>query len=373
MKIVIAPDSFKGALRSRIVGEAFATGWRSRRPKDEIQIVPLADGGEGTCEAVVEAANGTFADVEAHDPLMRKISVRYGLFGKDRAVMEMAAASGIELLDRRELDPLRATTYGSGEVLRAILASGVRHVLLGIGGSATVDGGVGMLQALGARFFDKAGKELPPGAGGGALGKIVRADLFGLDPRLSECRIDVACDVTNPLTGARGAAAVFGPQKGATPEMVKQLDDGLTHWATLFGDAGRQPGDGAAGGLGFMLRCVLHGKAASGAKLVIAATGLAEYLKGADWLITGEGCSDDQSAHGKLCFTAARTAAEAGVPAILCSGALRGDCPELEKIFAGCFSIASGPASLEEAIGSTAKNLRRTGASLAGVLGRNRS
>ena len=369
MKIIIAPDSFKGALRSPEVCEALKRGWLSRRSQDEVLLFPLADGGEGTCEALVNSTGGRFFHLSASDPLMRKIPCSCGMSGDGKtAVMELASASGIELLSREELDPLRATTYGSGEVMKFLLDQGARKFLLGIGGSATVDGGSGMLQALGAEFFDSEGKVLPPGTGGGDLKRIDRISLENLDPRLKECSIKVACDVTNPLLGVRGAAAVFGPQKGATAPMVQILEENLHHWATLCGGDEKLPGSGAAGGVGFMLRSVLKAEIISGAELVISASGLDTALENASLLITGEGCSDAQTACGKLPAVAAAHAAKYGVPAILCSGAVSGGADALEKIFDGVFSISNGAISLREAMDRTAENLCRTGANLAGVI-----
>ena len=205
MKIIIAPDSFKGALRSPEVCEALKSGWLSRRDQDEVLTFPLADGGEGTCEALVKSTGGSLLQLRASDPLMRQITCCCGIVGDGRsAVMELAAASGIELLKREELDPLKSTTYGSGEVMKCLLDQGRREFVLGIGGSATVDGGAGMLQALGAEFFDCSGNILPPGIGGGALKSVARISLEKLDPRLKECSIQVACDVTNPLLGPGG-------------------------------------------------------------------------------------------------------------------------------------------------------------------------
>ena len=368
MKIVIAPDSCKGALSSPDVCAALKAGWLERRPQDEVLLFPLADGGEGTCEALVKAGKGKLYETQAHDPLMRPITCRCGIVGAGpTGVMELAAASGIELLSRQELSPLETTTYGSGEVMKFLLEKGCRKFLLGIGGSATVDGGVGMLQALGAQFFDAQGALLPPGLGGGSLKRIAKADFCSLDPRLKECCIEVACDVTNPLSGPHGAAAVFGPQKGATPEEVEILEENLKHWAELCGGDGELPGSGAAGGVGFMLRTVLKSTISSGAELVIKCAALDEALENADLLITGEGCSDEQTLCGKLPAVAAAHGAKFNVPTVLCSGAVKGDTRELEKVFAGVFSISHGAVTLDEAIARTAENLRRTAANLAAL------
>ena len=271
----------------------------------------------------------------------------------------------LELLQKGELDPLKATTYGSGEVMKFLLERGCRKFLLGIGGSATVDGGAGMLQSLGARFFDSNGAELAPGIGGGDLNRIAKADLSALDSRIFSSCIQVACDVTNPLLGPDGAAAVFAPQKGATPEMVKILESNLKHWSDLCGGSPESPGNGAAGGVGFMLRQVLKAEITSGAEVVIRNSGAAEALRNADLLITGEGCSDEQTVCGKLPAVIAETAAGYGVPAVLCSGAVKGNYAALEKVFCGVFSISNGAISLDEAIKNTFQNLRLTGANLA--------
>ena len=368
MKIVIAPDSFKGALSSPEVCEALKKGWLEIRPRDEVLLFPLADGGEGTCEALVRSTGGSFLDVETVDPLMRPVSAKCGIAGDGRrGVMELAAASGIERVSRDELDPLRASTYGSGIVLKTLLEKGCREILLGIGGSATVDGGAGMLQALGAVFFDADGKRIPEGIGGGTLKCIAKADWGALDPRLQMCSIKVACDVTNPLLGSSGAAAVFGHQKGATPEMVKILEENLAHWEKICGASGELPGSGAAGGVGFMLRSVLKAEITSGAELVIALSGLDEALEGASLLITGEGCSDGQTLCGKLPAVAAAHAAKRNVPALLCSGAVSGARREFEKVFCAVFSISNGAITLDEAIKKSAENLRHTAASVAGI------
>ena len=372
MKIVMAPDSFKGALRSPEVASALAAGWRAVRKTDEVVEIPLADGGEGTAEALCRSTGGRRVEVSAHDALMRPVAAEYVVLGGGTAaVMEMASASGIELLSRDELDPLTATTYGAGEVLLAALRSGADEVVIGIGGSATVDGGAGFLQALGAEFYDASGRLLPRGIGGGSLERIARIDLSALDA-LPDRKLTVACDVTNPLLGENGAAAVFGPQKGATPETVPVLERNLCHWSELLKSAGvttdcMSAGDGAAGGLGFALRAVMKAEMRSGAELVIRLSGLPKALENADLVITGEGCSDRQTVCGKLCSVVAKHSSAAGVPAVLCSGALHGGTAELERVFAAVFSIAAGPGTLDAAIAATGENLRRAGANIAGL------
>lgn len=262
---------------------------------------------------------------------------------------------------------------GVGEILRRILDDGIREIILGIGGSATVDGGAGMLQALGFRFLDGNGHVLADGPGGGDLHKIAVVDPSGVDPRLAACTLRVACDVTNPLLGPTGAAAVFAPQKGADGPMTAALEDNLRHWSGLLEKQGlcgdcMQPGDGAAGGLGFALRALLKARITSGAGLMIELTGLEKHLSGAALLVTGEGCSDSQTADGKLCAVVAHAAARAGVPAVLVSGALRGDIGTLERFFAAVFSIARGPGPLEEAMACTAANLEAAAANIGAVV-----
>ena len=373
MKIIIAPDSFKGSLRSPEVCAAIEAGIKSVLPDARIISIPMADGGEGTVEAAVISTGGNFEEVIVAGPLGTRVKACYGVpGGKSCAIMEMASASGIELLTAEQLNPLKTSTYGTGEIIRAILRKGIQEIIIGIGGSATVDGGAGMAQALGFRFFDVDGRELPQNIGGGALDKINRVDCSMVEPLLKTCRIKVACDVTNPLLGANGAARIFGPQKGATQEMAELLERNLASYADALKQAGLcsgcdNPGDGAAGGLGFALRVLTKAQMVSGAELMIGITGLERHLKGADLLITGEGCSDSQTANGKLCAVVAETAKKAGVPAVLLSGAVLGGAETFGGLFAGAFSIASGPCTLQEAISATRQNLFSASANIAGL------
>ncbi|MBR2344950.1 MAG: glycerate kinase [Lentisphaeria bacterium] len=368
MKIIVAPDSFKGALRSGEAAAAFAAGWRSVRPGDTVIEIPLSDGGEGMADALCVAVGGKYLPVNVHDALRRPVAAQVVIAG-DTAIVETAGANGIELLAKAELDPLSATSFGVGEMLDTLYNAGFRKYLIGIGGSATVDGGAGMIQALGGRLLDKAGNAFPPGAGGGILRDVAAADVTAL-AKWRECSVKVACDVTNVLCGVSGAAHVFGPQKGANAEMVLTLDANLRHWADILGDAADSPGDGAAGGLGFALRYVLGAEMVSGAELVMEYSGFKRELTGASLVITGEGCSDEQTVCGKLCACVAQAAHAVGVPVMLFSGALRGDTRSLEAVFDGCYSIASGPGSLENAMASTAENLRRAGANVARIAGK---
>ncbi len=372
MKIVIAPDSFKGSLRSPEVCRALAAGFRKIFPDSELVLIPMADGGEGTVDAAVQATGGRKEFLDIPGPLMETVRAEYGLTPTGQAVFEMASASGLELIGDPRRNPLKTTTFGTGCILRAILERGVDEIILGIGGSATVDGGAGMIQALGGRLLDRGGNILPDGIGGGDLLRIGGIDLSQMDSRLERCSIKVACDVTNPLLGPSGAAAVFGPQKGADPEMVAVLENNLRHWFELLKNNGlcaecSAPGDGAAGGLGFALRTLLKADITSGAGLMIELTGLENHLQGADLLVTGEGCSDSQTADGKLCAVVAHSAEKLGVPAILLSGALRGDIAPLERVFAAVFSIARGPGLLEEAMKNTAVNLESAAANIGAV------
>ena len=364
MKIIVAPDSFKNALRAPAVADAVIQAWHSIRPDDTMIALPMSDGGEGLCDALTIAAGGRYLEISTFDALMRPRTGRVGIAG-DTAVLESAEANGIEWLARNELNPLKTTTYGVGVMLKELIFTHhCRKIIVGIGGSATVDGGAGMLQALGCRFYDSAGSELAPGIGGGDLKKIIRMERAALSGLLDGVEIVAACDVNNILCGENGSAAVFGPQKGATPEMVKILDDNLKYFAALHNDSGMCAGDGAAGGLGFALRTI-GGRIESGAKLVMKDSGFFEKLSGADLVITGEGCSDDQTACGKLCAEIAIAAKSHGVPTVLVSGALKGDCADLEKLFAGCFSISRGVCTLDEALASTRENLEKAARALA--------
>jgi len=380
MKIILAFDSFKNCLPSpeihRILGEAIGR----RQPAWEIVSLPLGDGGEGTAEALCAALGGVMERYRVSDPLGRPVMAHWGRLPDHGAVLEMASASGIELLRREELNPEKTSTYGTGELLRHLIVDEkIRRFTIGIGGSATVDGGIGMLQALGVEFIDRQERKLPGGATGGMLGEIAAVDLSHVCPELRQCRFRVACDVTNPLTGPLGAAAVFGPQKGATPEQVRRLDAGLqnfcftAHQAGVVDQAAELPGDGAAGGLGFALRNFLRAEIVSGAELALELLRFDDALTGADWVVTGEGCSDFQTAHGKLCSQVAKHAHQRNIPVILLSGALGERSSELEDAFDAVLTLAAGPGTLEEALARTPDNLRRMGRALAAMLDRKNS
>jgi len=379
MKIVVAVDSYKGCMRSDEAGEIIAGGLREGLGEAEIVAIPIADGGEGTTDAVIRANGGELRSVRVTDPLGGPVIAVYGVLpGGRTAVMEMASASGIELVSTGNLDPMKATTYGTGELMRAAIEDGVRDIIIGIGGSASVDGGIGMAQALGYRILTADGIEC--GRGGGALATVEDIDASVVLPALIETRVRVACDVTNPLLGERGAARVFGPQKGAAPEMVDALERGLGHLAEVWKNHGmldtiENKGDGAAGGLGAALRAFCAAEIASGADLVAEITGFDTEISNADLLVTGEGRTDEQTADGKLCAVLASKARAAGVKTILISGAVTGDLGEVNDLFDAIFAADENAGSLEEALeharGNLAATARRVGKMLAlGVVGR---
>ena len=326
VKVVLAPDSFKESLSSVAAAAAMAEGVRRALAEVEIDCVPMADGGEGTVEALVSATGGSYRKVQVHDPLGREIEASFGLLGDgDCAVIEMAAASGLALVEPQLRNPLLTSTRGTGELILAGLEAGVSRIILGIGGSATVDGGTGMARALGVRFLDSAGNELHEG--GASLTELETIDTTGLDGRVKDVRIEVACDVTNPLTGRLGAARIFGPQKGATPQMVQRLENGLCRLGKKIAEQLGQhvaelPGAGAAGGLGAGLVGFLGGRLRSGVELVIDAVGLKDRLAGARLCLTGEGKLDGQSAHGKTVAGVGRLARSMNVPAVVLAGTI---------------------------------------------------
>lgn len=326
MKVVIAPNAFKECLSPLQVAKAIEVGVKRALPFVQTVLVPLADGGDGTVEALVEATHGTIVQAVVSDPLGRPVRARYGILGDGKtAIIEMAEASGLKLLDLEERNPLRASTRGTGELILDAMDKGVRSIVIGIGGSGTVDGGMGMARALGYEFFDERGE--PLAEGGGSLQTLSRIDVSGVLPNLSELKVIVACDVTNPLTGVQGAARVFGPQKGATPEMVERLELGLSRFGTIaegqFGkDICSLPGAGAAGGLGGGLAAFTRATLESGGRLVARFAGLEKSLEGGDLVITGEGKLDQQTSMGKLPAIVAKSAAEKGIAVIALAGVL---------------------------------------------------
>ena len=351
MKVVLAPNAFKECLSAPAVAAAMARGARRAGGVDIVEV-PVGDGGDGTLEALVAATGGEVFAAEVADPLGRMHSARYGMLGDgETAVIEMAEASGLRLLRESERDPRKTSTFGTGQLLLAAMECGARKVIAGIGGSATNDGGAGMAEALGFRLLDARGKPLPPG--GAALNDLATIDASGADTRLKGLEVKVACDVKNPLYGEDGAAAVYGPQKGATPEMVEELDRGLRRFAEVVErDLGVSiadvPGSGAAGGLGGGMCAFLAAELVAGIDLVLAHAGLEEALHGADLVITGEGAIDDQTAMGKAPAGVAAMAKRQGVPVVALAGILRDGYRDLhEHGIDALFAISRGPADLE--------------------------
>src|SRR3989442_7607947 len=324
-RVIVAPQSFKGSADAVAVASAIARGVRRVLPDALVEEMPLADGGEGTVRALVRATKGSLRVARVHDPLGREIDAEWGVLGDGvTAVVEMAAASGLPLLDVSERDPRIASTRGTGELMLAAAASGGHRIVMGIGGSATNDGGAGMARAFGYRFLDREGNDLREG--GVALARLGRID-GQTDPRLVRPSIEVACDVRNPLLGPEGASAVYGPQKGATPEIVRELDAALARYADVVeAFVGRPirdvPGAGAAGGLGAGLLAFLDARLVSGAELVLRAVGFAERIAGVDLVVTGEGRVDQQSGYGKLTGAVTAAARRAGVPVVAVAGSL---------------------------------------------------
>ncbi len=373
MKIVIAPDSYKESLSALEVAQAVEAGFRQVFPDAEYVLVPVADGGEGTVDAMVAATGGRKEIVTVTGPLGEPVEAFYGLTGDgETAVIEMAAASGLMLVPAAARNPLRTSSRGTGELIRAALDAGARRFILGIGGSATNDGGAGMVQALGARLLDADGRDVE-GSGGG-LARLERIDVSALDPRLKECRIEGACDVDNPLTGARGASAVFGPQKGATPEMVQALDANLARLARIVGrDLGvavdTVPGAGAAGGMGAAMLAFFGATLKPGIEIVTAAVDLDDHVRDADLVITGEGRIDFQTVHGKTPIGVARVAKRHGKPVIGIAGSLGA---EVGVVHAhgidAVFSVLGKPCTLDEALRDAAANVELTARNVAAVL-----
>ncbi len=373
MKVVIAPDSYKGCLSALEVAKAMERGVLSVFPSAEVRKIPIADGGEGTVAALVMATNGQLRQTEVTDPLGNKIIAHWGVLGDGRtAVIEMAAASGLPLVPKEKRDPRVTTTYGTGELIKAALADGLAKIIIGIGGSATNDGGTGMARALGVRFLDAAGQEVA--AGGGSLAEICQIDTTGLDPRLKNTEIVVACDVDNPLCGTRGASAVFGPQKGATPEMVQQLDAGLAKYASCARqatgrDVAEKAGAGAAGGLGAGLMFFTPAQLKPGVEIVLDAVGFSDIVRDADFVITGEGRTDFQTAFGKAPVGVAKVAKTHGAPVFCISGGLgEGADDVLAQGIDAVMSICDRPLSLEECMAAGAQLIEPAAARLSRIV-----
>lgn len=355
MRVIVCPDSFKDCLSAAAVAAALAQGVRRACPDAEIVELPVADGGEGTVDALVAATGGSARRTTVTGPLGEPVEAAWGVLGDGRtAVLEMAAASGLELVPVGQRDPRVTTTHGTGELVRAALDEGVRKLIIGIGGSATNDGGTGLAAALGARLLDAAGHPLAPG--GAALAELDRIDPEGLDPRLTAVEIRVACDVDNPLCGPRGASHVYGPQKGASPQVVEQLDAALAHYAeVLERDLGQAvaelPGAGAAGGLGAGLVAFCGASLEPGIEIVLEAVGFDQQLPGTDLLLTGEGRLDPSTLSGKTIHGILRHAVPTGVPVVAIGGAVSGDpAAFLAAGLTAALALPNRPMTLDEAL-----------------------
>jgi len=355
VKIVIAPQGFKGNLTALQVARAIEEGIKRVVPDTQTTIKPMADGGEGTVQALVDATGGKMIATEVTGPLGKPVTAQWGILSdKVTAVIEMAAASGLPLVPPEKRDPLVTTTHGTGELIVAALDNGCRKLITGIGGSATNDGGAGMAQALGARLLDAKGKELP--SGGTALAQLERIDISQMDSRLTDFKVTLASDVNNPLCGPNGASAIYGPQKGATETQVRQLDAALSHYADIIQrdlgiDLRDAPGAGAAGGLGLGLMVFLKARPIPGIDVIIKATDLMADLEGADLVFTAEGRIDCQSAMGKVPTGVALKAKEFGLPVIAIAGEVTDDCRIIyEQGIDAVVSIAPGPITLNQSM-----------------------
>lgn len=355
MKVVIAIDSLKGSLSSMEAGMAIKDGILAAKPDAEVIVKPLADGGEGTTDALIEGMNGERIDLTVTGPMHTPVDAYYGyLKDTNTAVMEMASAAGITLVPDSEKNPLLATSYGVGEMINDAIQRGCRNFIIGIGGSVTNDGGIGMLKALGVRFLDENGEDA--GEGGQALAKVARIDVSGMNPLLKECHIQVACDVNNPLCGENGSTYVYGPQKGVTEDMKKTLDETMAHFArvtseTLENDYMNTPGAGAAGGLGYAFLAYTGAALTPGIELILDAVGLEEELSGADVVVTGEGRLDFQTAMGKAPVGVARLAKKYNAKVIAFAGSVTKEATACNKEgIDAFFPILRGVCTLAEAM-----------------------
>ncbi|EGO62545.1 glycerate kinase [Acetonema longum] len=355
MRIIVAPDSYKGSVSALGVADAMERGIKKVFADAAVIKLPIADGGEGTVEALVAAAGGHTVRRQVVGPLGEPVEAHFGILEDgETAVIEMAAASGLPLVPFHKRDPRITTTYGTGQLIKAVLDQGIKKIIIGIGGSATNDGGTGMAKALGAVFYDASGRELP--AGGAALANLSKIDVSGLDSRLASTTILVACDVDNPLCGSRGASAVYGPQKGATPAMVEELDAALDHFATIASrttgrDVAELPGAGAAGGLGAGLLFFTGAQLRPGVEIVLDTVGYRSLVEGANLVITGEGRTDFQTAYGKAPVGVAKIAKEFQVPVVCLSGGLGNGAEDvLTQGIDAVMSIVPGPMSLENCL-----------------------
>lgn len=355
MKIVVAPDSFKGSVTALQAANAIEQGLRRVFPDATIEKIPMADGGEGTVQSLVDATGGHIKTKTVLGPLGNEVEAEFGILADGKtAVIEMASASGLTLIPSDERDPLRTTTYGTGQLILAALEEGCRHLIIGIGGSATNDGGAGMAEALGVKFLNMDGEQIP--RGGGGLGELATIDRTGLHPAVAETETVVACDVNNPLTGPKGASYVYGPQKGATPDIVKILDSNLSHYDTIltqtFGSSFNCiPGAGAAGGLGAGLVAFLNAELKLGVDIMIDTVKLKERMKGASLVFTGEGQLDFQTVFGKTPIGVAKIAKVRNIPVIAIAGGIGEGAENVyDAGIDAILGIAQAPISLEDSV-----------------------
>ena len=360
MKVVIAPDSFKDSLSALRVAQTIAQGWKEVFPDVETILCPMADGGEGTIEAVLDVCNGPWREKTVMGPLGEKVQSKWGWLENQKiAIIEMAQASGIQLVPTSQRNACHSTTFGTGQLILDALDAGVKDIILTVGGSATNDGGAGLLSALGARLLDSKQQILE--AGGLALKNLSKIDLTHFDPRIQQTRFLLAADVTNPLCGPNGASHIFGPQKGATPAQVQLLDEALAHFADvsaqlLGSDKRDEAGSGAAGGLGFAAKSYLNAEFKAGVEVVAELNQLANKISNADWVITGEGKFDRQTLNGKTVFGVSRVAKMKNIPVIVIAGTLGEGYQALyQHGVTAAFSLTSGPMSLDEACKRTAE------------------
>ena len=373
MKIIIAPDSFKESLTSLEVAKAVESGFKEVFPNASYLKLPFADGGEGTVEALITATNGKIINTKVTGPLGDCIDSFYGVCGDEKTVViEMAASSGLDLVPIEKRDPFITTSFGTGELIKQALDDGFRKFIIGIGGSATNDAGAGMLQALGVKLLDKELNQID--FGGGSLSALNKIDISEIDSRIFESTIEVACDVTNPLTGPNGASAIFGPQKGASIEMVKILDDNLAYFSQitkrdLNKDLDKEPGAGAAGGMGYALKCFLNAKLLPGVDIVIEQTNLKELVKDTTLVITGEGRIDGQSIFGKVPVGIAKVALEFDIPVIAIAGSLGSDVSVVRDYgINAVFSVVNTPCTLEDALKNASNNVFITAKNIAEIM-----
>ena len=370
MKFVLAPDSFKESMTASEVCQAMKKGIKKAIPDAEVVSVPMADGGEGTTDSLIDATNGQKHFLNVTDPLGKKVNAYYGILGDQKtAIIEMAQASGLTYVDKNNRTPetiMKTTTYGTGELINDALKHNVNKIIIGLGGSSTNDGGAGMAQAIGVKFFDQNNHEITKKIGGGDLNQIAKIDLSAINFRLKDVQVLIASDVTNPLTGQNGASAVFGPQKGADAQAVKKLDQNLSHYAALIQqtckkDVATIPGSGAAGGLGAGLLAFTNATIHHGVELIAHETHLADKIKGADFVFTGEGGTDFQTKFGKTPYGVAQIAKKDNIPAISLAGYLGKGIEQLyDEGFTAIFGILDKAEDIRQALKDGPKNIERT-------------